>query len=63
MEYKVVATGGKSHEDAVHELAKCVNRELQDGWRPSGGVGFAPDSSRVGEHMFYTAVQALIRTE
>jgi hypothetical protein len=63
MEYKVVASGGKSHEEAVQALAKSVNRELQEGWVPTGGVSFAPDSSRVGEHMVYTAVQALIKTE
>lgn len=63
MEYKIVTGEGPSHEDAATELAENVNRELHQGWMPTGGVSFAPDSRRVGEHMFYTAVQALIKTE
>ena len=63
MEYKVVTSGGTSHEEAAAQLAERVNHELRAGWKPTGGISFAPDNHRVGEHMFYTAVQALIKTE
>lgn len=63
MDYQIVMAEGASHQEAARQLAETVNRELQQGWVPTGGMSFGPDSRSDDGRLLYTILQALTKSK
>ena len=59
MEYKIISVSNCSANIAKEQLQKEVNKHLQNGWIPHGGVSTYITCS--GYNLTYHADQALIR--
>jgi len=61
MQYKVVIGGATSAEKAVAMLVERLDRDLRDGWVPTGGVAWIPVVDKVGDQPFLTVSQAVTK--
>lgn len=55
MQYTLVAKGGASANTVLKELAAAVNKKVDEGWMPQGGI------SIVAEQGGIAAAQALVK--
>lgn len=61
MKYRILQSGGYPNNGSTYELEERVQKYIDDGWKPQGGLTSFQESTGGGMHTRYS--QAMIKPE